>query len=73
MYNADNKNREKQNNGRKGITKSRKHQNTQRKRKLQEFGNIASGHHQTNRMKEKIERSTPEHKKFPKQRSVAKI
>ena len=47
MYHAYNKKWKKTNNRRIKTPKSRKNQNARRKRNLQVFGNIESGHHQT--------------------------
>ena len=48
MWHAHNKKWEKTNNGRNKTAKSRKNQNAWRKGKLQVYGNIGNGHHQTN-------------------------
>ena len=53
MCQAHNEKREKRNHGKKRTDKSGKHLNAWREGKLQVFGNIGSGHHQTSRDKRK--------------------
>ena len=58
MRHADIKNLRKRNNGRNGTARSGKYQLAWRKRKLQEFGDIGSGHNKTNRNERKSKNVT---------------